>query len=314
MSKTPTYNNIKNLAIKLQQETKVKARRDVGLELLSAVSKDDVRKKLASEASPQRASSRTDELSVAAQRCQALSQLWVIIIQGSIKAAETIRLGGKKLYAEDITLPFRLLVQCDKPDEAFDGTGLGIPKLSRKTIRATLNYCLAILDDESAVNLAEAEMLEMLNYICSRVEYVANFKHGTDLTNILSELGKRLESSVLETQIHSVFLHAARAFDNLITSCKTLGIEMHDFLPDIIVLVSDWCKAKTKSENDKSCNSDILTHFFNAITSLLECHPEHSIGLMRRHGRALLSYVKRCYKMAHGVQKTALNNYLLAHM
>ena len=51
-----------------------------------------------------------------------------------------------------------------------------------------------------------------------------------------------------------------------------------------------------------------------AIAILLELHPEHAMGPITRHGKAILSFCRRCYKMASGVHKDALNNYLLAHM
>jgi hypothetical protein len=311
MGKTPTYNRIRDLAFELQKETKVKRRRDVGEQLLGMISKDDVRKKLAMEATP--SSVGRGELSMAAARCNALSKLWTLIIHGAISAAESIGMGNSKakLTLDDITLPHKLLKHCSKPDEAFE-EGIATPKLSKKTVRHALKFCLNMLTDDAAIELGEVQILEMLNHMVSRVEYVGNFKHTTDLANILSELSWRLEPE-MEARNYIVFLQASQCLDSLFRSCKTLGIQVHHLLSDSIELVSNWCKEHIKANTVKA-SSDVLSSFFGAVTSLLQWHPEYAIGPMKRYGRAILSFCRRCYPAANGPQKYALNEYLLAHM
>lgn len=310
MAKTPTYNRIRDLALELQKETKVKRRRDVGEQLLGMISKEDVRKKLAMEATPK--SVGPGELSVAAARCNALSKLWTLIIHGAISAAESIGMGASKakLTLDDITLPHKLLNLCSKPDEAFQ-EGIATPKLSRKTVRHALKFCLKMLADDTARELGEEQILEMLNHMVSRVEYVGNFKHATDLADILSVISWRLEPE-MEAQNYNVFLQAAQCLDSLFRSCKTLGIQVHHLLSDSIELVSNWCKAHIKANTVKA-SSDVSS-FFGAVASLLQWHPEYAIGPMKRYGRAILSFCRRCYPAANGPQKYALNEYLLAHM
>jgi hypothetical protein len=310
--KTPTYDKIRSLATQLGRETKVKARRETGEKLHQLLSKDDVRRKLAAEATPTR--TRSDDLSVGASRCIALAQLWTLVITGAIGSAKSLSLGKSKAKPsrEDVTLPHRLLVSCDKPDEAFDNEGLGIPKLSRKTVRSVLTYCLNMLADEDAMEFAEVELLDMLNHMCSRVEYVGHFKYYSDFSNIMSELSQRLTPEI-EEHNHEVFYHSAKALDNLFAICQVLGIQMHLFVPDTIDIISLWCKRYIHNNTSKP-SSNVLPHFYNTIKSILYCHPDHSIGPMRRCGRSILSYCKRCYPSATGVHKDALNNYLLAHL
>jgi hypothetical protein len=309
---TPTYDQIRKLATQLQQETKVKARREIGEKLHGLLSKEDVRRRLAMEATPAR--TRPDDDSVAATRCRALSQLWTVIIHGAISVAQSNGTGKSKSKRtlEDVTLPKRLLVCCDKPDEAFDNDGLGIPKLNRKTVRNILKYCLSMLEDEDATALAEIELLDMLNHMCSRVEYVGYFKYHSDFSNILDELSHRLTSEVEEENQNS-FFHAAKAFDSLFGTCKNLGIQMHFYLSDSMEIISAWCKGHIHGNTVKP-TSNVLPHFYSAMASFLYSHPEHAIGPMKRHGRPILSYCKRCYPSAAGVNKDALNNYLLAHL
>lgn len=233
---------------------------------------------------------------------------------GAISVAKSISTGKSKakMALEDVTLPHKLLVSCDKPDEAFDNEGLGIPKLNRKTVRTCLLYCLNFLADDEVVELAEVELLNMLNHMCSRVEYVGFFKYHTDFQSILDELSHRLDPEV-EAANPNVFRHAAKALDSLFGTCKLLGIQMHIFLPDTMVLISEWCKYHIHQHTVRA-SSIVLPHLYSAMTSLLYSHPDHAIGPMKRCGRSILSYCKRCYPSATGNNKDALNSYLLAHL
>jgi hypothetical protein len=327
--RTPTYDKIRSLATQLQQDAKITVRRDVGKSLFQLLSKDEVRQRLAEEAT-QNARANQGDLSVAASRCHALAQLWKVILCGAITFAESIghSKSKAKLNEEDINLPYNLLIQCDKPDEAFDSVGLGIEKLSKSTVRKLLIYCLKMLADENAVILAELKLLEMLHHLCSRVYHVGQFKLETDLPNVFDELSLRLEtpSSSTEdsnsssnnnkhTHSHGIVCAAAKALDGLLVSCKSLGIQVHNsgLLQETIHLVSSWCRRQIKADKVNP-SSDIVPYLFNAVATALECHPEHAIGPMKRDGRNILSYARRCYPNARSVQKTSLSNYLLAHM
>ena len=314
--KTPTYDRIRRLADQLRQETKLKERRSLGEQLLQLLSKDDIRKKLAIEAMPERA--RPDDYSLAAQRCHALAQLWTLVIHGAISVAQTTGTGkgkGKRTLA-DVTLPKRLLMCCDKPDEAFDNDGLEIPKLSKKTVRNILNYCLNMLADESVLEMdeCEKELLDMLNLICQNEKYVGFFKYHADFSNIMNELSQRINID-MEKENPRVFNLAAKTLDGLFRSCRRMGIQMHIFLRDSMGMMGEWCRGHIRGHASTSqSSSNDLPLLYNAMASLLYAHPEHAIGPMKRYGRSLLSYCKRCYPSATLANKDALNNYLLAHL
>ena len=312
MKTNPTYDRIRNLATQLRRETRVTKRREIGEELVRLLSKDDVRRKLATEATPEAVG--PDEPSMAASRCHTLSQLWVLVIHGAISVAESISQGkGRvKRTLQDLTLPWKLLVCCDKRDEAFESEGLGIPKLSRKTIRSVLQYCLNMLADDEAVELAEIELLDMLNHMCSRADYVGFFKFHSDFSNILSELSHRL-SPEDEAKNEDAYFRAAKVFDSLFKTCRELGIQMNLFIADSMAIIHKWCKGHIRGGTMKP-TSPIIYHFYNTMASILYANPEESIGSMKQYGRAILRVCKRCYSAATPVNKDALNNYLLAHL
>ena len=316
-AKTPTYDEIRSFASRLQQDpTKVKECREIGQKLLSRVSNVDVRRKLAEEATLNARSMSNPDVSVASARCHALAQLWKIVISGAINFTERIKGGGKskaKLNPKDILLPFRLLQACDSPDEAFDSVGLNIPKLSKPTVRKVLYYCLNMLaDDDGAARDVEVDVLEMLNHLCSRTSHVESFSTKDDLHKVLSEIAIRLDISDDNGTGPSAFHVAARVFENLFASCISLGIEVHYLLDESIELVSSHFRRSIKSGEINM--SDTYHHFYNVVTLLLNSHPEHAIGPMERKGKYILQFARRSFNTAAVSHRLALSKYFLAHM
>ena len=307
------YEQIKQLAEQFRKETRVKPRRELGGKLLAQLSKEDVRRRLALEATP--ASTEPGDFSVAAQRCIALSEFWTLIMKGVIIVAQSTGSGKKdrKKNYDDVTLPKKLLVCCDTPDQV-DNDGIAIPRFNRKMVRNILKYCLNQLDDEESVELAEVEMLDMLNHMCSRPEYVGNFKYHADFQRILDELSERLTVNV-EEENNAVFVCAARVFCSLFETSRKLGIQVHVFLPDCIGIISGWCENHSSmTARHGSSSTSAIPHFFNALASLIYSHPEHAIGPIKRYGRNILRFCKRSYPNADALNKDALNHYLLAHL
>ena len=71
--KKSLYEKIKRLANELRTETRLRARREKGEQLLELLNKSDIRRRLALEATPKRVG--PDDPSIAASRCGALSML-----------------------------------------------------------------------------------------------------------------------------------------------------------------------------------------------------------------------------------------------
>lgn len=304
--KESTYARVTKLAGQLQKG-KVTERRKHGQMLLDLLTKKEMRRKIALEAAPSHAGA--DEPSVSATQCHALSQLWTVTLVAAIGSVQSFQTGKAKLSAADIQLPFKLLIACDEPDEVFDNAGLAIPKLSKKTIRTVLNYCLNMLNDDKAIELCELDLLRMLKHMCSRRAYVGYFTTKTFIP-ILGELSERLCVSV-EEDSPLIFLQAAEVLDSLFRTCRTLGIQMNSFISGVLEIIAEWCKNHVHSE---SIRIAAIGHFYNTVASILFSHPESSIGPMKRYGRPILSYCKRCYSATNAVERDALNNYILANL
>jgi hypothetical protein len=310
---TPTYDYIRRLATELRQETRVKARRELGASLYNKLKDENVLRKLAVEATPEK-SNWPEEDSIAAKRCRALSVVWTSVIQGAINVAQSIVAGKKvKLTEHDVTLPYNLLVACEKSNDVIGDPSVSIPMLSKKTVRSLLKFCLEFLDDE-AVNVARRNLVEMLSFLCSKTDFVGIFKYHQDFTSILGELSIHLTPEV-EQQDVMLFNEAAKALDNLFSTTKLLKIQMHMFINDTLKLIYAFCKSYLDDQT-KTIRSQApaLPHLFNTVASILRAHPDHSIGPMKRYGRSILRYARKCYPSAKSPGKEALNSYLLSHL
>jgi hypothetical protein len=320
--RTPTYDQIRSLASQLQQANAVTRRRELGHRLEELLANYDVRRRLAAEAAPPATGGRqrTDDLSPPAKRCHALSQLWTAVLTAAFGAVtRTFTSPKTKLTLDDIRLPHRLLQAAGQPDGAFeDADGMtrvtGIPRLSKKVLRNTLKFCLDMLESERVANVPGGEvlMLEMLAHLCSKPDYVAQFKWLADFERVMSEITLRMTPKV-EREEGQAFDIAVKAFDALLQSCHHLGIDMHMFVSDNLKLVSEWCSGHLK-EGSFNANSAARPHMLNAVAVVLYSHPDHAIGPMKRYGRQVVRFCKRAYANATGIHLEAMNNYLLAHL
>jgi hypothetical protein len=287
--KTPTFNLIHNVLTEFQREAGAKKKRGLGKELHEKLSQSEIRRKLGLEATP--ASAEPDDPSIVATRCHKLSHFYHLVIQSAITLGESILTGKKaKITPSDVLLPYEILKEIKKPDDGFDNEGRGITKISRKTIRLLLKHCLAMLDQDDVLPIAEKELLEQLAYLCSRVEHVGYFK-AADFAVIMEVLGSRLSPDLGDSK-YDIFYPSARAFCGLFQSCRTLGIDVRQYLSSGVEMVSSWCKHQIIEENIKP-SSEILPYFINGLVALLNLHPELSIEPMRRYGRHILRFTKK---------------------
>ena len=304
------YNKIVSLTRQLSDGgSNVTRRREIVKELEELLSNHDVRKRLAIEISPR---DRVDGFSIAARRCQVLSMLWSNALSRCVYLAKEIIQSKAITKIEDIRVPDRILRASSQPDDAFDSNGLGIPKLSNKSVRNALKFCLEILQSESVPKGGEQILMDMLAFLCSKDEYVGCFKYAVDFRNVLSEIFFRLTKQD-DMVSPMIFESASKAFSNFFSTCSRLGIEVHTFISDSLDITADWCKINMQ-RNTVNSSSSSRQHFFNAIACMLCSHPDHSIGPIKRYGRHILRYCKRAYATAQGFHKEALNRYILAHL
>lgn len=315
--KGPTVEKIDKLANKLYNETKVLERRSQGRELLSLLKKKEVRRKLISECTPEKAG--PDDLSIPAQRRLRLSQLWSVVIVAAVSSVSNHRSGKSKakLQQFDVDLPYHLLIASDEPDGIFDNDSLAIPKLAKKDVNRLLNYCLNMLDYEEALKLSEANLLLMLRQLCSKEDYVAYFSKSK-YAKVFGEIHERLTPEC-EEKTPAIFKVTTEILEGLFHSCRKLGRQMNEYISGALQIIAVWCKHRYKETEtinplgaDRSKRSGALADLYNTVATILFTHPDHSIGPLKRFGRPILSCCKKCYASSNGMQKDALNNYILS--
>jgi hypothetical protein len=136
------------------------------------------------------------------KRRRALNVLWGLIVRNSVLAIREVssdennkrRRVSTKLNLADVMLPYRLVRLCDaaftrivgatvasantttSPNNAMvplEYAELRLPcSLGRGERELVLEYCLSMLNSQEALDVAEVDLLEMLNYLCSRKEYL----------------------------------------------------------------------------------------------------------------------------------------------
>lgn len=305
--KGPTYAKIWELATKLHKETKAPERRKLGVELHSLLTKSEIRKKLISDCTPEKAG--PDDLSIPAMRRQRLSQLWSMAILAAVTSVSNHRsTKGKKakLQAADVELPQKLLTASEVPDGVFESDNLAIPKLAKKDVNRLLNYCLNMLEDEEALNLSEVKLLDMLRQLCAKEEYVAYFSKSK-YTKVFGEIHERLTSEC-EMENPAIFKTSAQILEALFRSCQKIGRQMDEYVSGALQIIAVWCKNTNRSKI-----SGALVDLYNTVATILFTHPDHSIGPLKRFGRPILSYCKKCYGLSNDrTQKDALHNFILS--
>ena len=300
---TPQHDRIISLTNQLSDCSKsVTRRRLIAKDLEQQLSNHDTRKQLVLDVS---------KFSLAGRESQALVKLWSNALSRCIlMTREFLNCSKVKCNIEDIRLPDKILRASSQPDDAFDSNSLSIPKLSKQSVRNALKFCIESLQNDKIPEGGEQILMDMLAFLCSKNEYMGCFKFAVDFRDTLSEIFYRLNREDVHVPIVE---STSRAFGNFFSTCNSLGIEVHSFLPDSLEIVSEWCKINIQ-KNTVNSSSCCRQHFFNAIATMLFSHPDHSIGPMKRYGRSILNYCKRTYSTTQGIHKEALNRYILAHL
>lgn len=241
---------------------------------------------------------------------EALSAVWTTILRVAVVAAEKgTTKKGTRYTKEDVAVPYYMLLRLDEFSKFAKTDSL----LDTQQVRELLGYCVSLLSDENACEVAEAELLNMLEHMCSRPDYVAHFRAHNEMENILAELEQRLEKPD-----SAQFESSAKVFYSLLTTAKTLGIGMQRLLPRCLDMMDGWCKDSLRAIRASEVKwMDIagLDHMFGAAAAILSCHPEHAIFDLSTKGTNFLRLAKKCYPNAATKRnKEALIEYFLAHL
>ena len=310
-----TYFQVRELVDVLIETKAVVKRRAAGTQLQEMLSRPEIRQRLALEAEGGTASSSPHQgcmfdPSRAVRRRRTLSEMWRMIVRGAVLAVNDIATGKSKLSLGDITMLYKIIQACDMGNEGFENA-YSTTKLSRREVKSVTKLCLALLEDDYALQIAELQLLELLAFPCSRREYVAHFRPQPELQIILEEVEKRLlaEEDSLTRGTRDV---AAKLFANVIHTSDDLHMSLHLILSDALKLVSNWCSQAIKRDNLRHVSE--LSDLFNGVTTLLYSNPEQAVAPLTREGKAILSFAKRRYANADETQRHALNRYFQCHM
>jgi hypothetical protein len=311
-----TYQKIRSLAKQLLEEKAVKERRLAGAELEKLLGSANNRRKLASEVTPP--AHKRGRVSINVAQRNALAEVWRFIIQNALLASRKIVFATTKkvkVTADDVNLPWKLLRLCSKVEDDF-GSPPNVPTLSRNETKLLTKYCLDMLEDDDALRLAEVNLLEMLDHICSRREFVAYFKPQSEIRNILQEVESRINSPIDEFSVaHAAILIASKIFKNLMYTASDLGVGMHLVLPGCVKMVAEWCASHSTVDISTAINKPELPFLLSGIACLLRSEPEQSVAPLTRHGRLFMRLAMRCYRAnPKGEKHGPLMEYFSSHL
>lgn len=302
---TELYDEIRALSNELSTgQSKVTKRRATGARLLELLSKEKNRNKLNEKATTlalQRGYSH------AKARRWAVSVVWTPIITSAFNSAQQLARDGKcKLTADDVKLPLRLLHFSDKSTDGHQIKLESTCKLEEKNVRRILQFCFEMLEDDTARELAELELMSTLIFLCERVDYVS-FLRPVDVLAILS----LVESCLSDEQEGDIEVAAARMFGAVLESCYELGIGLHLLVSRSVQVVARWCKNHIESV---TASPPEQAHLFRGLTALLRFDPDQAIKPLTRYGRIILRWAKRSYQGANASTRHAVHGYLIAHL
>jgi hypothetical protein len=311
-----TYRKIRSIAKQLLEEKSVKERRLAGKELETLLENHGNRCKLASEATPP--AHKRGRVSINVAQRNALAEVWRFVIQNALLASrKTVLATTKKVKvtADDVNLPWKLLRLCSKVDEEF-GSPPNVPTLSRNETKLLTKYCLAMLENDDALRLAEVNLLEMLDHICSRREFVAYFKPQSEIRDILQEVERRINSPIDDLSVGpAASMTASKIFKNLMYTASDLGVGMHLVLPGCVKMVAEWCASHSATDISVAINKVELPFLLSGIACLLRSEPEQSVAPLTRHGRPFMRLAMRYYRACpQGERQGPLMEYFSSHL
>ena len=292
------YNKIKRLTNQMNSTTATK-RREASKELREYLNEPNTRERLLREAYGGK---------------EALQAVWNMILSAAIVSADKARPSEHKakrktaIKEEDFSVPYYMLLRLDEFAKFAKVDSL----LSSQMVLQLLKFSVDLLSDKEVCKEAEDVLLNMLELLCSKREFVAYYQ-SREMHSILSELQERLDPT------HKYFESAAKTFCALLTTAKKLGVGMHLILPQCLNVIDTWCRDRLlalQQHKLRSANEVFgYEYMFSAAAAALSTHPEHLIYEFSLSGQCMLKLSKKCYPHATSKkEKEALIEYFLAHL
>jgi len=330
----PTYQAISQATEDLRKAPKILDRRNAAAELKKLLTERHVRVSLAEEA----VNAAREQKGPSPEYI--LRKAYSNAIKSALHAASLTLRSKTSKKNEDVALPFKIFSIVDKDSDAtiallkkefeekidecepftfesFDryrGTNANLTLVSAKELKELLKFCLDCLEDEEVCELAEADLVNMLQKLCSRPDYVTNFHPHDDVLNIMTAVQSILRNDKVGG---TSSVNAAKAFFNLFHQLTiNLNIDISNHIQLCIALIVDWvrrCMSRTSSSAD---SSQIAKFMYSVVADVLATYPEHCIAVLKvdNFGRDLFRHARKRWTTLRGVDREVLVSYFSSYL
>jgi hypothetical protein len=204
--------------------------------------------------------------------------------------------------------------------ESFDryrGTNDTLTHVSSKDICGLLAFCLKCLEDDDIRHLAEVDLLNALQKLCSRSDYVAHYHPYHDVLSIMTTVNYTLNSDKSGGGMCSAL--AARAFYNLFHQLiMSLDIDTSLHVESALSLILDWVRRSSSNVGvaGVSDSSQIATYMFGVASDIMTEHPDRCISILASNnfGLDLFRNARKRWDYCRGQDKHALVMFFSSHM
>lgn len=240
---------------------------------------------------------------------EALSLIWNLTIVSVPNAF-------KKLKVEQDYKSFANLLTCYCYSQDDDSDLL--PRLKKETLAKIRDFVVGLFQDGKIIEVAENELLAILQAMCSRRDFVGTFSTN-DFDAVLDIIEPCLNLSDKHPPVPTQIVDsAAKALEHLVNTSVAIGITM---LPHIREL-TEWAVARCEhylqqdmqEERSHETSETTAVTLLKIVAMLMRNEPEPAITTLQEHGRCLVSISKKLYARTSGANKDAVIGYLTAHL
>lgn len=235
------------------------------------------------------------------QVSHALTMLMVNVLD----CVESILSGKAKSNSQDINYVNNVLSFCTKIERA---------RLNQETVLKVHAFCVGGLDDVSVRDIGQSELLNILQLLCSKKQYVRCFRTPA-ISRIVDELAHIVDPEEGEAPYVSndVQVNAARVFETLVNTCVEESLDMSKHFKECLCTVSHCCKQFIREE---SSNTVMVVTLLKAASCLIRHHPDQAIAFLQEEDRgAMFKVAKRRYpKASDNIMKESLTDYFSVHL
>lgn len=301
------YQLLKALLCQAEQATRIHDRENAIDDLLSKFRDIKFRRRLANESS-----NPTRAMRAAAR----------LVLRRALNLVHQMLRKKQKHKSKYLTFPYSILQKCYYAED-YDPD-----RLSVNEVMDLYKYCVSFLNDETRLNEIEnleQDMLNMLDFMCAKREFVAYFKPDDDLQEIVEIVRKRLPRSKASTEanVHVIansdFCEpSAKALCKLFQTLEETGVTMQYVAAPAIDLVSEWC-VWYKEQYDSSVvgHENTMRFLLSTAVTIMRTLPDRCIAMLRQWGQPIFGLVRKSLGMLQSSQPDLIKacvDYLQGHL